>query len=40
MAEAIWTHWQIFNNISIATFDTGHAPTTSVFRFHNTNLGR
>jgi long-chain fatty acid transport protein len=39
MAEAIWTHWQLFNNISVQTFDTGSAPTTSVFRFHNTIFG-
>jgi len=39
MAEAIWTHWQIFNNISVATFGTGNGPTTSVFNFHNTIFG-
>jgi len=39
MAEAIWTHWQLFQNISVATIDTGSAPTTSVFRFHNTIFG-
>jgi long-chain fatty acid transport protein len=39
MAEAVWTHWQIFNNITITTFDTGNAPISNLFNFHNTMFG-
>ena len=36
MAEAIWTHWQVFDHITIATVDTGNAPVTTQFNFRNT----
>jgi len=39
MAEAIWTHWQIFNNITVTTIDTGNLPTSNQFSFHNTIFG-
>jgi long-chain fatty acid transport protein len=39
MAEAIWTHWQIFNNVAITTFGTGNAPTIIDFDFHNSWFG-
>jgi long-chain fatty acid transport protein len=39
MAEAIWTHWQLFNNITIDTFGTGNKPIVNAFDFHNTMFG-
>jgi long-chain fatty acid transport protein len=39
MAEAIWTHWQLFNNITVATFDTPNKPVVNQFDFHNTMFG-
>ena len=39
MAEAVWTHWQIFENITVTTFDTGLAPVGTAFHFHNTVFG-
>ncbi len=39
MAEAVWTHWQLFNNITVTTLDTGNAPVGTTFHFHNTGFG-
>lgn len=39
MAEAIWTHWQLFNNITVATFGTPNLPVVNQFNFHNTIFG-
>jgi long-chain fatty acid transport protein len=39
MAEGIWTHWQLFNNITIRTFGTGNLPIVNQFSFHNTGFG-
>ncbi len=39
MAEAIWTHWQMFRNITVTTFSTGQSPVGTDFRFHNTIFG-
>ncbi len=34
MGEAIWTHWQVFNNITVVT-ENGNRPIVSQFGFHN-----
>jgi long-chain fatty acid transport protein len=39
MAEAIWTHWQVFQNITVNTFGTGQSPVGTSFHFHNTVFG-
>lgn len=39
MAEVIWTHWQLFNNITVTTIDTANAPVGTTFSFHNTVFG-
>jgi long-chain fatty acid transport protein len=39
MAEAVWTHWQLFQNITVTTFGTGEAPVGTTFSFHNTVFG-
>jgi long-chain fatty acid transport protein len=39
MGEAIWTHWQVFRNITVSTFGTGQAPVGTSFHFHNTIFG-
>jgi long-chain fatty acid transport protein len=39
MAEAIWTHWQLFNNITVTTFGTPNRPVVDEFNFHNAIFG-